>query len=384
MEVSQIYEFVNNATKEAIGDSAVLAENLSNIVDVGNAIFNANAFDKYVKSLVNRIGRTIFVNRPYSGSAPSVLMDAWEYGSVCMKISSEMPAAQENDSWDLTDGQSYDPNIFHQPKVEAKFFNKMITFEIDRSITERQVKQSFSSPVELNAFVSMLYNEVDKSLTVKMDSLVMRTINNMTAETVYDAFKGTAITGAGNARAVNLLSRYNTAFGRTLTADKAIFDPEFIRYASFEMGRVSKRMAKMSTLFNVGGKARFTTESLLHVVMLSDFVSAASTYLYSDTFHENYLKLSTAEQVPYWQGSGVDYGFDSVSKIDVTTASGNQQTVTGVLCVMFDRDALGVTNLDTRVTTNYNPKAEFTNYFYKRDARYFNDFNENFVVFYVA
>ena len=301
-----------------------------------------------------------------------------------MKISSEMPAAQENDSWDLTDGQSYDPNIFHQPKVEAKFFNKMITFEIDRSITERQVKQSFSSPVELNAFVSMLYNEVDKSLTVKMDSLVMRTINNMTAETVYDAFKGTAITGAGNARAVNLLSRYNTAFNKTLTADKAIFDPEFIRYASFEMGRVSKRMAKMSTLFNVGGKARFTTESLLHVVMLSDFVSAASTYLYSDTFHENYLKLSTAEQVPYWQGSGVDYGFDSVSKIDVTTASGNQQTVTGILCVMFDRDALGVTNLDTRVTTNYNPKAEFTNYFYKRDARYFNDFNENFVVFYVA
>lgn len=384
MEVSQIYEFVNNATKEAIGDSAVLAENLSNIVDVGNAIFNANAFDKYVKSLVNRIGRTIFVNRPYSGSAPSVLMDAWEYGSVCMKISSEMPTAQENDSWDLTDGESYDPNIFHQPKVEAKFFNKMITFEIDRSITERQVKQSFSSPVELNAFVSMLYNEVDKSLTVKMDSLVMRTINNMTAETVYDAFKGTAITGAGNARAVNLLSRYNTAFGKTLTADKAIFDPEFIRYASFEMGRVSKRMAKMSTLFNVGGKARFTTEALLHVVMLSDFVSAASTYLYSDTFHENYLKLSTAEQVPYWQGSGEDYGFDSISKIDVTTASGNQQTVTGVLCVMFDRDALGVTNLDTRVTTNYNPKAEFTNYFYKRDARYFNDFNENFVVFYVA
>ena len=385
MEVSQVYSFVNSATSETIGNSVVLAEDLSNIVDVGEAIFNANAFDKYVKSLVNRIGRTIFVNRPYSGSAPSVLMDSWEYGSVCMKIASEMPVAQENESWSLTDGTSYDPNVFHQPVVEAKFFNKMITFEIDRSITERQVKQSFSSPIELNAFISMLYNEVDKSLTVKMDSLIMRTINNMIAETVHDAFSGEAITGVGNARAVNLLAKYNSSFGKTLTADKAIFDPEFIRYASFEMGRVSKRMTKMSTLFNVGKKARFTPENLLHVVMLSDFVSAASTYLYSDTFHENYLKLATAEQVPFWQGSGTDYSFGEISKVNVTkTASGNAQVVSGVLCVMFDRDALGVTNLDTRVTTNYNAKAEFTNYFFKRDARYFNDFNENFVVFYVA
>lgn len=385
MEVSQIFDFVNSATNESIGSSAVLAEDLSNIVDVGNAIFNANAFDKYVKALVNRIGKTVFVNRPYAGSAPSVLMDAWEYGSVCMKIASEMPTASENETWELNDGESYDPNIFYQPKVEAKFFNKMITFEIDRSITEKQVKQSFSSRTELNAFVSMLFNEIDKSLTVKMDSLVMRTINNMIGETVHNAFNGGAITGPGNARAVNLLSRYNTAFAKELTADKAIFDPAFIRYASFEMGRYTKRLSKMSTLFNVGGKARFTPESMLHTVMLADFASAASTYLYSDTFHENYVRLSEAEQVPFWQGSGTDYSFSEVSKVNLAkTAEGNASVVTGVLCVMFDREALGVTNLDTRVTTNYNAKAEFTNYFYKRDARYFNDFNENFVVFYVA
>ena len=141
----------------------------------------------------------------------------------------------------------------------------------------------------------------------------------------------------------------------------------------------------MSTLFNVGGKARFTPESLLHTVMLADFASAASTYLYSDTFHENYVRLSEAEQVPFWQGSGNAYSFSDVSKVSLAkTAGGNAIDVTGVLCVMFDREALGVTNLDTRVTTNYNAKAEFTNYFYKRDARYFNDFNENFVVFYVA
>lgn len=384
MEVAQIYQFVNSATQEAIGQSDLVAEDLSNIVDVGTAIFNASAFDKYVKSLVNRIGRTIFVNRPYRGSVPSVLMDSWEFGSVCMKIASEMPTAQENESWELEDGTSYDPNIFHAPKAEAKFFNKMVTFEIDRSITEMQVKQSFSSQTELNAFISMLYNEVDKSMTVKMNSLIMRTINNMIAETVYDAFKGTAITGAGNTRAINLLSLYNTKFTKTLKAEAAITDPDFLRYASFEMARWSDRLAEMSTLFNVGGKSRFTPKDLLHVVMLSDFAAGASTYLYSDTFHDQYVRIAEAERVPYWQGSGTTYGFDKISSIDVTTASNNAQKVSGILCVMFDREALGVTNMNSRVTTNYNAKAEFTNYFYKRDARYFNDLNENFIVFYVA
>lgn len=384
MEVSQIYDFVNNATQEAIGQSDLLAEDLSNIVDVGTAIFNASAFDKYVKSLVNRIGRTIFVNRPYRGSVPSVLMDSWEFGSVCMKIASEMPTAQENESWELEDGTSYDPNIFHAPKAEAKFFNKMVTFEIDRSITEMQVKQSFSSQTELNAFISMLYNEVDKSMTVKMNSLIMRTINNMIAETVHDAFKGTAITGAGNTRAINLLSLYNTKFTKTLKAEAAITDPDFLRYASFELARWSDRLAEMSTLFNVGGKSRFTPKDLLHVVMLSDFAAGASTYLYSDTYHEQYVRIAEAERVPYWQGSGTTYGFDKISSIDVKIAGNNEQKVSGILCVMFDREALGVTNMNSRVTTNYNAKAEFTNYFYKRDARYFNDLNENFIVFYVA
>lgn len=384
MDVTQVYTLVNSATQETIGDSAVLLEDLSNVVDIGTAIFNANAFDKYVKKLVNHIGKVIFVNRAYAGRAPSVLMDAWEYGSVCEKITSEMPDAVENESWELQDGTSYDPNIFHSPNVEAKFFNKMVTFEIDRSITEKQVKQSFSSATQLNAFVSMLFNEVEKSMTVKNDALIMRTINNMTAETVYDAFSGSAITGVGNTRAVNLLARYNAKFTKTLTAAQAVTDPEFIRYASYMMSLYIKRLSTMSTLFNIGGKQRFTPSDLLHVVMLSEFASAADIYLQSDTFHDDYTKLTNAELVPYWQGSGTDYEFSSTGLINVKTASGNTQEVSGVLAVMFDRDALGVTNVNSRVTTQWNAKAEFTNYFYKRDARYFNDQNENFVVFYVA
>ena len=376
MEIKQVYQFVNTAASEAIGDSVVVAEDLSNVVDVGTAIFNGSAFDAYVKSLVNHIGKVIFVNRPYRGSAPSVLMDAWEYGSVVEKIHSEMPDAVENESWDLVDGQSYDPHVFHQPVVEAKFFNKMTTFEIEASITERQVKQSFSSATQLNAFVSMIFNEIEKAMTVRTDVLIMRTINNMIVETAKD----------NNAnRAVNLLTKYNQQYSQSLTADKAIVNPDFIRYAAYQIALYTDRLTRMSTLFNVGGKQRFTPKDLQHIVMLSEFRAAADVFLQSGTFHDEYTKLVNAETVPFWQGSGTDYTFASTGKINAKPASGGDaEEVTGVLGCIFDRDALGVMNNNQRVTTQWNAKAEFTNYFYKKDARYFNDLNENFVFFYVA
>lgn len=389
MKMEQIYTITNNVVKEVLGDTAVVSEDLSDIVDIGTAIFDANAFDAYVKTLINHIGKVIFVNRPYTGVAPSVLMDGWEYGSVLEKISSEMPTAVENETWSLTDGESYDPNIFHQPKAEAKFFNKRTTFEIDSSITERQVKQSFSSPEQLNGFISMLFNEVEKALTVRTEALVMRTINNMILETIKSAYTG-SITVASHVNAVNLLYLYNQRFSTTLTAAEAITTPEFIRFAAFHIGLVSDRLTRISTLFNVGGKQRFTPKELQHSVMLSDFARAADVYLQSDVYHDNFTRLIKSETVPFWQGSGTDYAFASTSKVVGTPSSeGSAESPTevgvpGVIGVIFDRDALGVSNLNRRVTTQYNAKAEFTNYFYKQDAGYFNDLNENFVVFFVA
>ena len=384
MEVKQIYELMNTVTGEILGGSVVVNEDLSNIVDIGTAIFNASAVDNYVKSLVNHIGRVIFVNRPYSGNVPSVLMDGWEYGSVLEKISAELPAATENESWELTNGTSYDPNVFYKPTVSAKFFNKRVTFEIPMSFTERQVKESFSNAEQLNGFLSMLYNAVDKSMTVKVDALVMRTINNMIGETLKADFPEGTYTGGSGVKAVNLLYLYNQRYGTSLTPKNAITEPEFIRFASYEMGVYMSRMSKISNLFNIGGKDRFTPSDMLHVVMLADFKKAANVFLQSDVFHDSFTELPNGDVVPYWQGSGTGYDFNDISALNIKTASGSPVTVSGILGVMFDRDALGVTNLDRRVTTNYNPKAEFYNNWYKFDAGYFNDTNENFVVFFVA
>lgn len=378
MEVKQIYDIINSITSEITGKSDLVKEDLSNLVDVGSVTFDATNVDNYVKTLVDRIGKTIFVNRPYRGKVPSVLMDGWEFGSVLQKISSDLPEATENDSWELTDGTSYDPNVFYKPKVSAKFYNSKVTFEIPMSFTERQVRESFKNAEEMNAFLSMLYNSVEKSMTVKVDSLIMRTINTMTAHTIDGDSTGV--------RAVNLLSKFNSAFSQSLTADKALTNAEFLRFASKEIALYVDRLATMSNLFNAGGKERFTPKDDLRIVMLSDFVASTTSYLESDTFHNELVALPNSETVPFWQGSGTDYSFDKISRINVSIdVDGTKKDVeqSGILAVLFDRDSLGVANLDRRVTTYYNPKAEFFNNWYKFESSYFADLNENFVVFYV-
>lgn len=382
MEIKQVYTLLNDVVKETMGETAVVNEDLSGLVELGDSITNAIGYDKYVKSLVNHIGKVIFVNRKYEGGAPSVLMDGWEFGSILEKISADLPDATENESWELQDGATYEQDIFYKPKVEAKFFNKLVTFEIPCSFTEKQVKQSFSSAEQLNAFVSMLYNEIDKAMTVNIDNLIMRTINSMIYETVKDEYGTGSHTTKSGVRAVNLLYEYNQANGTSLTSAQAILEPEFIRYASYRMKLYADRMAKISRLFNVGGKARFTRRNDLHIVLLSEFDSSASVYLQSDTFHDELVKLPVAETVAYWQGSGQTYDLSDTGKVDVTK-DGTQVVTSGILGVMFDRDALGVCNRDRRVTTHYNAKAEFYNNFYKFDAEFFNDLNENFVVFFM-
>ena len=387
MKVEQIYNIINTITEENLGESVIVAEDLSNIVDVGKAFEDSIGLDNFVRSLVDHVGRMVFVDRVYGGRAPSVLVDGWEYGSILEKISVALPDAQENEVWELTDGQSYDPNVFKKPSVTAKFFNDRITFDIQLSITTKQVKSAFDNVGQMNAFVSMLYTSVNNSATVKTDALIMRAINNMIGETLYSEMPTGTYTGVSGVRAVNLLKLYNDTLpsGETpLTVDAFRTSPDAVRHSILVFKNYMDRIKVMSTLFNMGGQERFTPDDRLHIVMLSEFANLADVYLQSDTFNEQYTALPNAERTVYWQGSGVDYDFDSTSAIKIQTSAGHTIDATGIIAVMFDRDALGVANIDRYVTSQYNAKGDFTNNFYHYTQGLWNDGNENFVVFYIA
>lgn len=375
MKVTQIATILNEAQQEIIGEAAITTENLENVVDMGKQILEATDVDNYVRKLIDKVGRMIFVDRVYNSTAPDILADSWEYGSAMQKVRCEMPDAVENDSWKLTNGQSYDPFVFTAPDVQSKFYDSKVTYEVQMSFTEMQVKSAFNSPAEMNSFFAMIENRIRFKLTLSNDILKTRTVNNLIAEKIHS-----------NNNVVNLLAMYNAEFTQTLKADHALMDKDFLRYAIGKIKEYIKYIQRPSMLFNDGGYTTFTPESDMKMVLLSRFVNTAEVYLQSDTFHNDLVKLSGYSEVPYWQGSGTSETFDfaEISKIDVTTASGNKVSQIGIIGTIFDRDACMICNANPRVTSIYNPKGEYWNYFYKYDASYFNDTMENCVVFIVA
>lgn len=391
MKVEQIKSIVQSVYTQVTGITDSETLDTISIVDMGKSILDSTDVDNYVKTLTDVIGKTIFNDRKYTGNAPSVLMDSWEFGSVLRKIDVELDnsSLSENASYKLSQGQTYSQDTAYLPTATAKLFNKKVTFEIDVTITEKQAKSCFHSMNELNAFISMIYNAVDKAMTVYIDNLIMATINNMTAQTLNNSYSDGIYTDKTSIKAVNLLHEFNTKFRSEetkLTVAQALTDVDFLKFATMCINTYVDRLTKISTLFNIGAKSRFTPKEDLNLIMLSDFQSSVASYLQADTYHKELVSLPNSDTVAYWQGSGTAYDFDSVSKINVNIdVNGQKKNIacSGVLAVMFDKMALGVCNEDRRVTTHYNAKAEFFNNFYKFDCSYFNDLNENFVVFFI-
>lgn len=422
MLVEQIVDVVNQLQLETLGQEAVENVNIENVISIAKTVYTDVGIDNYVRKLVNHIGKVVFVNRPYKAKAPNVLMDGWEFGSILEKIDSDLPDSQRNESWNLRDGETYNQDTFKGPKnVRAFFFNDKTTYEIQISVTEMQVQESFSNINQLNGFFSMIFTKINNRIELDNRNLIMATINNMIVATIYRNFSslrqsdGTFNFGNNSkVSAINLLGLYketnpdhlSTEELALLTAGNCIQNLKFIKFASYQIALASERMSDYSTLFNIGNRERFTPKDFQKLVLLSEFAKSADVYLQSDTFHEEYTKLPNAETVVFWQGTGRDYAFSSTSKIHITNdgyigeninitednpigtmpdPSGSTEIqVSGILGCLFDRDALGINNYNQRVPSHYNAKGEFVNYFYKVDARYFNDYNENFIVFFVA
>ena len=380
MKVEQVYEIVNDIASQVLGSETVSQLDMTKVVDVGKTIFDNTEVDNYVRKLIDHIGKVVFVNRKYSGRAPSVLMDGWEFGSILEKIDAGIPDAEVNPKWSLTDGQVYEQDKFTAPKdVIAKFYNDRVTFQVPFSFADDQVKSSFSSIEQLNGFFSMIYTKIETAFTIRLDGLIMDTINH---------FSAAVLDNNNAATAINLLSEYKAINATSdVTADNCMYDLDFIKYAAYRMKITSNRLSNASTLFNIGGRVRHTPVDMQKIVLLDVFADAADVYLQSDTFHNEFTKLPVADRVSYWQGTGTDYSFGEISAINmnITPKNGTPKVVTGagILGVIFDRDALGVNNFNRRVTNHYNAPGEFVNNWYKMDAQYFNDYNENFVVFYV-
>lgn len=391
MKITQLADILNGTltvvgiNEQQTGEKAVALEDLSNIVDIGTTVLdytgqsNAN-FDSFTRALIDQVGRVMFVDRTYTSQAPNIIKNGWEYGSILEKVRCELPDAQDNATWDLFNypkvgGEAYpDPFELSKPDVSAKFFNSKATYEVPITLTEVQMKEAFQSAAQFGSFIAMIENRIAMKITLCNDGLIMATIANLIGQKI-----------ANGTNVVNLLDLYNQVASTAIGADDALTDKEFLRFASKTIGTYKKYLAGASVLYNDGGYVTFTPADRLKFVALTEFAKALDAYLYSDTYHNEFVTLPGYEEVAYWQGSGnsvndaTDRGTVHV-KVDIngTATEVNQE---GVVAVMFDDEAAAVCNENYRVTSIYNPRGEYTNYFYKWDAMYMNDTNENVVVF---
>ncbi len=393
MKVTDLHELVNTSVQEVIGESAVVNEDLSNLVDIGRqTLLDANSTDHFVRSLIDKVGRVEFVNRSYSGWAPSLKRDAWEYGAILQKIQTGLVEAESDPAWNLQDGVSYDPHVFYKPTATSKFWSNVVAYQFHRSITQKQVKSAFNSAGQLNAFVSMLENWTNHSVTISIDELALSLVAGLAAEIINDEFPGgSGISQGSGVRAKNLLYLYNNNAnytGTPLTAAQAWYDEKFLRFAALTIQMDIDRLTVMSKLFNANNKARFTPRDLLHKVFHTEFYRAAGIYLYNGVgqFSTDNLLLPSSELVAYWQGTGTDYSRSSTTKIDIALPTDKRTTVqmSGLVGVMFDRDAIGIFNEDRHTTSEHNPLGEFTNFWYKYKAGYWMDLDENAICYYIA
>ena len=375
--VNQVYTMVNDAAKEALGQQAVTVKDTGTLVSLGEQIQASESVETFYKTLVNRIGRTVVAVRAFEINERSVMRNEMEWGVIYQKISFKPRDAVENPSW-KTDTQANPYDIEPQTEVVQKLFSVMGTYSYEDSIPDYQLFTAFTTPAAMAAFISGIYTNMYNYLKIAEANLANLAVNTYMAG---------AMSGTNAAQKRNLLKEYNTKFTKKLTVEQALTDASFLKFASKTINDTIKQFTSPSTIFNAEGIVRQTTKDKLVVEVLSQFATATTSYMESDTYHNELVKLPRYEEVNYWQASGTGFSFDDVSTIDIKNAKineGAEVKQSGIVAFVHDYDAVASIIYRRRSNSIYNPRAERYNVMEKADKGYAVDLSENGVVFYMA
>ena len=390
MKVNQISTILNDVFGEVLGESGVIAEDLRNIVSAGQVITGSSTFDSqfenYVGKIVDKVGKTVFVDRVYKAKDLGLWRDAFEYGSVLEKIRCDVGDYKDNAEWDLTkdsdsDGDlDYNENIathvadlfkFIPASVRAKYFNTKVTYKTVISITRKQLKSAFDSASKMARFIAMIENRIASKMEIAKDQLQRRTLANLMGEKIH------------NDKFVNLKALYEAEVGGTVpgTLAEALNTPSVCRFIAKKLTQDRQFLTQPSTIFNDGSYYTFTPDADSRLVVLSDVDAGLKFNLYGDTFNEEFVKLDNYKTVPYWQGPGTSMSIADRSSINIKTSANHDVNQGAIIGVLFDRDAAMVCNEDPEVRSQYNADGNFTNFFYSTDCSYYNDLDENVIVY---
>lgn len=369
MAVKQIYDIVNSVNKQTMGLTDLTVVDEQGLISLGQTVLTTNGLaDTWLNSLAQRIGKTIISFREYKSKYSDMVLDSMQWGNIVQKIKVSMPEATEDESYNLVEGQSVDMYKVANPKVAQSFFTSETPYQFYVTVKRKQLQEAFTSENSMNGFIAAIYGEVQNAIELSLESLARNCINNFIGERVNAT------------KQINLLAMYNTETNKTLTVKTCLHDKEFLAYCVSRINLYSKYMENMSSEYNDGTQTRHTPKSLQHLRVLEDFESRLETVVQYQAFRDNYVKLNNYHTTSFWQS------VKKPSEINVEISSdGTAVNYSGILAVLYDRDALGLYKKDSwNSTTPFNSAGGYYNTYYHHKELYFNDLSENFVVFVIA
>lgn len=366
MEELQIYNIVNDVTAQATGRADLKVTTEQGLISLGKTVLDSNTYaDDFLNTLVKRIGKTIISYRAYQNSFKSFMKTEMEWGAIVQKLKVVMPKAEEDESYNLTDGQSIDHYKIAKPQAKQKLFITDSPYQFHITIQRIHLEEAFTSANAMGSFLSAIYGEVQNAIEVALENLGRNCICNRIAETTGD-------------RVINLKTMYNAETGKTLTTtNDCLHDKDFLAWAIGRIKHYSKLLKTMNNLYNEEGYDRHTPLVDQHLLVLSDFEQRVETTVQYQAFKDDYVKLEGYEEVPFWQALKTPY------TVKVAKASNNvETTVDNVIAVIGDRDGFGMyNNKQWTSTTPMNSAGGYYNTYWHEKQLWFNDLSEQFLVF---
>ena len=402
MKVKQKAEVLNYVFAELIGsitpegeEPVYYNEDLSNFVEVGRKIEATsewgNNFDNYWGSIIDRIGRTMVINKDYESQAPNLDVSGSEYGSILQKIRVGVPEFEENPAWTLTEhkGDEFNYMTYDPVELRATYWNSKISYLMKWSWAMKQLKEAVTNRNVLDEIFSAIENKIRVKMKVQNDGLKMRLVNNINAVNIL---KG---------RQINVLYNFMTDADVTSIAEananicskNCMASEEFLRYLQMTLKKNKKYMAQASTLCNTESEWNWTQGSNLRMVAITDVDSALQSYLYSDVYHNEFVKFDGYTEVASWQALHPGFKFEDRSRIDVQAVTGPDEEndvsdpfmFSGIIFTMFDRDGAVIWNEEPETdVAPHNPIGKFVNYYFTFDCSYLCDLAENSLTFVIS
>lgn len=399
MKANQIATAMNTVFPEVIGgyrttddgeripETIVLKDDLSNVVEFGKKVDSqfklGDNFNTYFKKFADCIGLTVMINDEYDKEDEfNIRKLSTDVGSIVRMAMFKDGDFQDNTSWDeIVNGSETAPPTFddmfgyHPVDADAIYFNKKVTLESEPyTVTYLQWKSATTSASQLQEFANM----IEERWINKMRQLKVKLRKMLVSSWIVNKYN------KGMNGVFNILAEYKKKFpNATTTTATASADGDFLRFMKAFIEITREDLRDRTYLFNPEGYVGSVPRSRQKMFLYAPYSEYMSVWLYSDKFHDDYVKLGGYDTVSNWQANGT--ARDDDSKMTVHVQLGNvETTIKGVIGIIFDDRAIFTVDEYPRTVAQENSFSEWTNYKHKYDVSLYSTDALNGAIFVIS